>query len=207
MRIGQSTIPRMRVPALLKGNLILLDLGNLRGKWGIVCCLPPFDFGEAVFLNQYHRAIQKEGAVLLGMLSCGGPILDPNLPKARALGISLLADPLRRLHRILGLSGKSFSNRCQSFIFDPQGVMRYHLVHRLNWRGMSFLLEILKHCQDLYPQQTQTLPSRPVSKNSLVSSSRSQTTSTRFTLISTSWQGHTGGTSHVTEARSQTECL
>ena len=138
MRIGHSTIPRMRVPAFIKGDLILLDLGNLQGQWGMVCCLPPFDFGEAVFLNQYHRTVQKEGAVLLGMLPCANPILDPSLPKAKVLGIPLLADPLRRLRRVLGLSDKSSSNRCQSFVFDPKGVIRYHLVHRLNWRGMSY---------------------------------------------------------------------
>jgi hypothetical protein len=198
MRIGQSTISRMRIPALLKGNLILLDLGNLRGKWSIICCLPPFDFGEAVFLNQYHRTIQKEGAVLLGMLSCGAPILDPNLPKTKALRIPLLTDPLQRLHRILGLSGRPSSNRCQSFLFDPQGIMRYHLVHQLNWRGMSFLVEILKHCQDLYPQPTQPQPSRLTTNDFLVSSAQTQVACTTLTLISTHSQGHTGGPSHVT---------
>lgn len=174
MRIGHSTIPRMRVPALLKGNLILLDLGTLQGQWGMVCCLPPFDFGEAVFLNQYNRTVQKEGAVLLGMLPCADPILDPSLPKTKALGIPLVADPLRRLQRVLGLSGKSFSNRCQSFVFDPHGVIRYHLVHLLNWRGMSFLVEILKHCQELYPQAIKLPASRPVTNKSLVFSAQTQ---------------------------------
>lgn len=106
MKIGYSTIPRMRLPALLKGNLFLLDLNDLQGQWGMVCCLPSFDFGEAVFLNQYHRRVKKKGAVLLGMLPCADTILDPGLPKLKALGIPLVADPLRRLHRVLGVSEK-----------------------------------------------------------------------------------------------------
>ncbi len=195
MRIGHSTISRMRVPALVKGNVILLDLGNLQGKWGIVCCLPPFDFGEAVLLNQYYRTVQKEGAVLLGMLFSTDPILDPSLPKTKALRVPILADPLRRLHRILGLPGKSSSNRCQSFAFDPQGVIRYHLVHRLNWRGMSFLIEILKHCQDQYPLLTQP-NARPITTTiSLVPSAQTQTRSTTLTHISAPSPNNVGGTS------------
>ncbi len=153
MKIGRSKILRIRVPAFMKGKMVLLNLGNFQGRWGMVCCLPPFEFGEAIFLNQYHRTVQSKGAVLLGLLPCGYPILDPNLPKARVLRIPLIADPLGRLQRVLGLQqGQPSSNRCQSFIFDPQGVIRYHLVHLLNWRGMAFLLDILKHCQELYPQ-------------------------------------------------------
>jgi len=180
MRIGGSTIPRMRVPALLKGKMILLDLGRLQEQWGIVCCLPPFEFADAVFLNQYHRTIKKEGSVLLGMIPWADPILDPNLPKAKALGIPLLADPLQRLHRTLGLSGRPSSDKCQSFIFDSQGVIRYHLVHQLNWRGLSFLVEVLKHCQELYPQPVKPLISGLVLKNSLVSSAQTQATRTRW---------------------------
>ena len=176
MRIGQSKIARMRVPAFLKGNVILLDLVSVRGKWGIVSCLPPFEFADAVFLNQYRRIVQKEGAVLLGMLPCADPIFDPNLPKAKALRIPLIADPLRRLQRVLGIQGPSFSNRCQSFIFDPRGVIRNHLVHLLNWRGMSFLLETLKHCQDLYPQPTQEDTNGTTTNISLVSSVQTHAT-------------------------------
>ncbi len=154
MRIGHSTIPRMRVPALLKGQMILLDLSSLRGQWGIICCLPPFEFGEAVFLNQYHRAVQKEGAMLLGMLPFADPFLDPRLPKAKVLRIPLLADPLERLRRLLGLDGRTFNNRCQSFVVDPQGVIRYHHIHQLHWRGLAFLMEILKQCQEHHSLST-----------------------------------------------------
>lgn len=150
MKIGHSTIPRMRVPALLKGQMILFDLASLQGQWSIVCCLPPFDFGEAIFLNQYQRTVQKEGVRLLGMLPFVNPLLDPRLPKTKILRIPLLADPLQRLRRALGLTEASSTNRCQSYIVDPNGVIRYHLVHPLNWRGLSFLIEILKYCQTQY---------------------------------------------------------
>ena len=151
MKIGKSKILQTRVPALMKGKMVLFDLASLQGKWGIMCCLPPFGVEETLVLNQYHRTVQKEGGLLLGMLPCADPIFDPCLPKAKVLRFPLIADPLRRLQGILGLQGKSSSNRCQNFIFDPKGVIRYHLVHLLNWRGIAFSLEMLRHCQELYP--------------------------------------------------------
>lgn len=192
MRIGHSAIPRLRMPALLKGNLLYLDLGNLAGQWGIVCCLPPFDFGEAILLNQYHRTVQKEGAVLWGMLSVDDPFLESHLPKTKVLGIPLLVDPLRRLRRVLGVAGQSSSNRCQSFIFDPRGVIRYHLVHLLNWRGMSFLVETLRHCQELYPQSNRPQMIRPVPDTALISE-QPQAMRTRLTLIPAPSIAHSGG--------------
>lgn len=150
MRIGHSAIPRMRVPALLKGQMILFDSTSLQGHWSIIARLPPFEFGEAIFLNQFQRTVQKDGAMLLGLWPFGELFLDARLPKAKILRIPLLADPLQRLRRVLGLAEKPFTNRCQSYVIDPQGVIRYHLVHQLNWRGLSFLIEILNHCQDQY---------------------------------------------------------
>ena len=101
MRIGHSTIPRIRIPSLLKGNIISLDLAGLRGQWGIVCCLPHLEFCDSVFLNQHRRIVLNQGAVLLGMLRRAQPFLDPYLPKAKALAIPLLADPSRRVYRAL----------------------------------------------------------------------------------------------------------
>ena len=148
MRIGQSTIPRLRTPALLKGQCLLFDLAVLEGGWGIICDLPRIEFCEAITLNQYHRTFEQAGAKLVGLLPFIDPFVESHLPKIKILNIPLLADPLGRLHRVLGISRTSMSDKCQSFIYDPNGVVRYHLVHGLNWRGLSFLVEILKHCQD-----------------------------------------------------------
>lgn len=150
MRIGISTIPPLRVPAFLKGQLIIFDLANLQGRWSIVSFLPTFEFCDAISLNQYHRKTKKEGTLLLGMLPFSDPFLDPRLPKAKILRMPILADPLQRLRRIFGLNEKASANRCESFIIDPERVIKYHLIHQLNWRGLPFLTEILKHCQDQY---------------------------------------------------------
>lgn len=150
MRIGISTIPPLRVPAFLKGQLIIFDLASLQGRWGIVTFLPTFEFAEAISLNQYHRKTNKDGTLLLGMLPFSEPFFDTRLPKAKILRMPILADPLQRLRRIFGLTQTSSTHCCDSFIIDPERVIRYHLIHQLNWRGLPFLTEILKHCQDQY---------------------------------------------------------
>jgi len=206
MKIGRSTIPRMRVPALLKGEMLALDLTSIQGQWGIFCRLPQFEFGEAILLNQYLRTVQKKRAALLGMLPCPDLCFDPHLPKAKILGIPLVMDPLRRLHRVLGLTSGPSSNRCQSFIFDPQGVIRYHLVHRLNWRGMSFLLEILQNCQALYPQSTRPHLVAPVCNSPLILE-QPQDRRTLFTLTSTPFPDYGERKCYATESTPQAKCL
>jgi hypothetical protein len=153
MKIGHSKIPPVSVPAFLKGQVVLMNLAQLQGQWGIICDLPPFEFGEAVFLNQYHRTVRSQGAVLLGMRPCVDLFGEAQLPKIKVLGMPVLADPLDRLRRLLGVSRHSSSDRCRSYIFDQKGVVRYQLVHRLSWHGMSFLGDVLRDCQDLYSQE------------------------------------------------------
>lgn len=206
MKIGYSSIPRMRVPALLKGEIIALDLTTLQGQWGILIRLSEFDFGEAILLNQYLRIVQKKEAALLGMLPSADLYFDPHLPKAKILGIPLVMDPLRRLHRVLGLTSSPPSTRCQSFIFDPQGVIRYHLVHRLNWRGMSFLLEILQNCQELYPQSTRPHLVATVCNSPLILE-QPQDRRTLLTPTSTPFPDYGERKCHATESTPQAKCL
>ncbi len=150
MRIGQTTLPHMRVPALLKNQMILFNLATLRGRWRIFSCLPSFEYGEAIFLNQCYRTVQKEGAILLGMSLFEDPFLNAKQSKTKILRMPILADPLQRLRRIFGVSENPSPNRSHSYFIDPGGMIRYHLIHSLNWRGLSFLIEILKHCQEQY---------------------------------------------------------
>jgi len=199
MRIGHSTIPCMRVPALLKGQMILFDLASLQGQWSIICRLPPFEFGEAIVLNQFQRTVQKESAMLLDMLPFGYLFLDSRLPNAKILRIPLLADPLQRLRRIFGLTGEPFTNRCQSYVIDPQGVIRYHLVHQLNWRGLSFLIEILNYCQDQYSSSPTPSLGLRLQANLPHYLSQPQQKRTCITLARISLLDHKGGSCYATD--------
>ena len=155
MNIGHSTLPHMRVSALLKGNMIDLDLASLEGQWGILCCLPKLEFCDAVFLNQFRRAVHKQGALLLGMQHPAHPVLASYLPTTKILSIPLLTDSAQCLGQALGLWSKPPLNQCQTFIFDAKGVIRERRIHLFNWHGMTLLLGMLKQCQDFSPQPPQ----------------------------------------------------
>lgn len=155
MKIGHSTLPHMRVPALLKGKMIDLDLASLEGQWGILCCLPKLEFSDAVFLNQFRRTVQKRGALLLGMQHPAHSFHGSHLPTTKILSIPLLTDSTHRLGRALGLWSEPRFNQCQTFIFDPDGVIRDRRIHSFNWHGMTLLLDQLKQYQEFSPQPPQ----------------------------------------------------
>ncbi|GJL58033.1 MAG: hypothetical protein NPIRA03_08900 [Nitrospirales bacterium] len=165
MNIGHSTLPHMRVPALLKGNMIDLDLASLEGRWGILCCLPQLEFCDAVFLNQFRRTVQKQGALLLGMQHPAHSLVGAHHPTTKILSIPLLTDSTHRLGRALGVWREPRLNQCQTFIFDPEGVIRDRLSHLFNWHGMTLLLGLLKQCQDFSTQPTQERIDNPVPAN------------------------------------------
>lgn len=151
MRNSLSRIPSGRVSALIEGEIRSLDFAGFKGRWGILCWISQMRLVEALFLEQYRQTVERQGAVLLGIHSDVNPLLDPIISKARNLQTPLLSDPSRRVLRALGLLDVDQADRCQSFVFDPEGVIRYRLVHMLNGRGMSLVLEVLKYCQGQAP--------------------------------------------------------
>ena len=165
MNIGHSTLPHMRIPALLKGNMIELDLASLEGQWGILCCLPKLEFCDAVFLNQFRRTVQKQGALLLGMQHPAHLLHGSHFPSTKILSIPLLTDSTHRLGRALGLWSQPRFNQCQTIIFDPMGVIRNKRIHSFNWHGMTLLLGMLKQCQDFSPQPAQEHIDSPATAN------------------------------------------
>ncbi|MDT7040746.1 redoxin domain-containing protein [Candidatus Nitronereus thalassa] len=148
MRIGYSTLPQIRIPAIVEGEIIVFDLAQLTGQWSVVCCMPRLALDKAVFLNQQSQSVAEQGAVLLSFLWEPDACYDPSIRKIGKLRIPFLTDPSKRLFRRLGLFGQKSPDRCQSFVFDPEGIVRYCLVHRLDVRGMAVVIEMLKYCQE-----------------------------------------------------------
>ena len=62
----------------------------------------------------------------------------------------LLYDPLGRLHRSFGVAVAQIPVRCQTFLIDRTGLLRFHLVHDFTERGLDALHEIvmLSQAQD-----------------------------------------------------------
>jgi alkyl hydroperoxide reductase subunit AhpC len=136
--------PHFRVPALVKGNLIHLDSVRLRRRCLALCFLPRLGLLERGILEYHAQTFERENAHFLGVMAEGAFFSSPWQRGVWPGGLTPVSDPLGRLSRSFGVPRRPFTTRCQSFIIDTEGFLRYHLVHDLNGRGMSALLEILK---------------------------------------------------------------
>lgn len=142
-KIGHP-IPHFRAPALVGGNLLLLDSTGLRGRSFTLCFLPPLGLCERMVLERRVRDFEDEKTFFLGVVDEGALFFGPWQKDLWPRGLALTADPLGRLSRSFGVSRYQAADRCRSFIVDARGVLCYHLIHELNDRGLSALLEILK---------------------------------------------------------------
>ncbi|MGD9850578.1 MAG: redoxin domain-containing protein [Nitrospirales bacterium] len=147
MPIGRP-IPRIRVPALNKGNLVILDISQFKGQWVTLCCPSRFGLVECLFLDLYRKDWEQQGALLLGLVSGTYAFHEPWIQQVTRLGLPLLSDPLGRVCRALKLSKLSDLSRCQSLIINPRGIVEYHLIHDLSGRGMNAILEIFQLCKN-----------------------------------------------------------
>jgi len=143
MKIGRPS-PPFRLPALVEGTLTYLDSARFKGRCVALCFLPPLGLLESAVLERYSPIFDQQKADLLGIVPENAFFSGTWHRWIWPNGLILLSDPLGRLSRSFGVSHRPAPSRCQSFVIDPEGILRYHLVHDLNGRGMRALLEILK---------------------------------------------------------------
>lgn len=143
LHIGQRA-PRFRVPALRDGALTYLDSAGLHGRWVVLCCLPRLSPVEATIVARQAETFARYGAELLAVAPEDDALRRPWLSRLGLLSVPILVDPVRRLRRAYGLIPDQVSTRCRTFLIDPDGLLRFHLVHDLNGRGLSAVTEILR---------------------------------------------------------------
>jgi alkyl hydroperoxide reductase subunit AhpC len=136
--------PRFRVPALRDGALTYLDSAGLRGRWVVLCCLPRLSLVEATIVDRQAATFADYRAEFLAVAPDDRTLRRPWLVRLGALRAPLLVDPLRRLHRAYGLVQDQTLTRCRTFLIDPDGLLRFHLVHDLTGRGLGAIMEILR---------------------------------------------------------------
>lgn len=139
--------PPFRIPAWMEGNLTYADSNDFAGRWLALSFVHSLGLLETLFLDRQRPRVSQLGTTWL--------IIPPEtwsfaqLPPGtlEAVRISIMTDPLGRLHRGYGITQMVPPGRCQSWLIDPDGIVRFHLVHDLNGRGLSAFLELLEACQ------------------------------------------------------------
>jgi alkyl hydroperoxide reductase subunit AhpC len=129
------------------GTLTYLDCARFRGLGVALSFLPAIGPLERSMLEYHASSFEREKAVFLGVVPESTFIWGPWQRVIWPKRFVLLSDPLGRLSKSYGVPRTLPSGRCHSFVIDPDGILRYHLVHDLNGRAMSALLEVLKACR------------------------------------------------------------
>ena len=164
MNIGKQA-PSWRIPTLVNGQLTYNSLQQFLGKPLVLCCVSSLTKDEANFINsQFERF--KEFETLLAVLIANDPLLKQlstqHLTQFRP---PLLTDPLQRLSRSLKLTRSLPVQRCETLFFDQQCRLEFRLIHDLNLRGITMVLEMVER---LGHQISSTKSSEPLLSSELV---------------------------------------
>lgn len=148
-RIGAPS-PSFRAPALVEGRLTYLGSTQFAGRWTAICFLPYVGIVEPDFLDHQADRLDRIDTTLLIVSSGTRPLHRLWLDRPAKPRTPLLYDPLGRLHRSFGVAVAQIPVRCQTFLIDRTGLLRFHLVHDFTERGLDALHEIvmLSQAQD-----------------------------------------------------------
>ena len=152
IQVGRPA-PEFTVDTVFKGQDSRVSLVDMKGKW-VVLFFYPLDFTfvcptEIVEMSEKMPEFEKLNAVVLG-----GSTDSVYSHKAWMKDLGELNDPLfsdmnREMSRNYGIliEEKGHSLR-GTFIIDPEGILRYHLVHDLTvGRSADETLRVLQSLQ------------------------------------------------------------
>ncbi len=153
MNIGDLT-PNYRVPAFKHDTLTTVSLRDYKNQWVILTCLFHFGDVEALFLDRQSKECLSLPATLLVLIQQERPFHQAWHRRVNNIQPPLLADPSRRLSRILGITYPLPPSRCEILLVDPQSQLRFRLIHDLNLRMFNATRQVLKTFQQ--PQVSST---------------------------------------------------
>lgn len=141
-RIG-NPLPGFRAPALIDGRLAYLDSTQYAGRWMALCFLPYVGIVKPDFIDRQATDLDRLDTTLLIVSSGTRPLHRVWLDRQQPPRTPLLYDPLSRLHRTFGVAPARIPVRCQTFLIDGAGILRFHLIHDFTERGLAALEEML----------------------------------------------------------------
>ena len=152
VRIGQKALT-FRFPVVSDGAVSYVDPEAFMGLWLFLSFVPTLGNSDNMLLNHQGKKLAALGAALLIV-----PSERQALHRKRSLRFghthfTVVGDPLSRLQRLYGCSTTQSFGRGRTFLIDPAGSLRFHLVHSLTEQGMNVLTEVLRAYQDMAIQE------------------------------------------------------
>lgn len=152
IQVGRPA-PEFTVDTVFKGQDSRVSLVDMKGKW-VVLFFYPLDFTfvcptEIVEMSEKMPEFEKLNAVVLGGSTDSVYSHKAWMKDLGELNYPLFSDMNREMSRNYGIliEEKGHSLR-GTFIIDPEGILRYHLVHDLTvGRSADETLRVLQSLQ------------------------------------------------------------
>lgn len=146
-RIGEQAFT-FRLPAVVAGEVTYIDPDEFLGQWVVLSFVPGLGESDTVLWDEQGKDMKALGAALLVVPWETQALHQDRDLRAGRVHFTIVGDPLGRLQRLYGGSTTQSSGRGRTFLIDPDGTLRFHLVHSLSERGMATLMELLQAFQD-----------------------------------------------------------
>lgn len=152
-RIGTKALT-FRFPALTGRRMTYLVPDEFDGRWVVLSFVQSLGDHESRVWNRQGKELAAHGATLLVVPSEMREVQWKRLSGIGPLHFAVAGDQLRRLQRLYGdpiaesAESAESDGRARTFLIDPAGVLRFHLVHSLTKQGMEVLKELLRAHQE-----------------------------------------------------------
>ncbi|BCA52985.1 hypothetical protein W02_01250 [Nitrospira sp. KM1] len=143
IRIGDKALT-FRFPAVVDGEVFYVDTEKLLGQWVVLSFVPVLGESERAIWNRQGKQLIALGAALLVVPSEARAVHQARFLRAGQMYFTMVGDPLERLQRLYGDRTAQSMGRGRTFLIDPEGFVRFHLLHTVSERGMTLLIELLQ---------------------------------------------------------------
>ncbi len=146
-RIGERAFT-FRLPVVVAGEMTYIDPDEFLEQWVVLSFVPSLGQSDRVRWDEQGKDMEELGAVLLVVPIEPQALYQEGKHSIGRVHFTIVGDPQGRLQRLYGGPTTYSSGRARTFLIDPDGVLRFHLIHSLNDRGMAALRELLQAFQD-----------------------------------------------------------
>lgn len=144
--VGERALP-FRLAALDDEGLTLIDPHTFLGRWVVLSFVSGLEESDAVLWDEQGRRMKGLGASLF-VAPLEAKALHQRRFHSGAVHFTIIGDPLGRLQRLYGARTLLSLGRARTFLVDPEGRLRFHVVHSLSAQGMGVITELLNTYQN-----------------------------------------------------------
>jgi len=142
MKIGMKA-PTVRVPCIFQDTINFLPLSDFSETQFALCCLSDLEEHDAWFLEAQVQEFTQAGSALAVLVSSDLLLGQDWVRAPKDFSLSFFIDPISRLRRAFHLSHSLQPHRCETLIFDQSKRLSFRLIHDLNLKGLSAVLDIM----------------------------------------------------------------